>query len=92
MSALLSRSNFLAGLAAMPTLALVGRDDAGTTPDIPAALCGQLVAREWPQGWRVCVGWLLAILLAAVGAPVAPASAEPEPVRTTDVTFVGGGG
>jgi uncharacterized protein len=92
MSALLSRSNFLAGLAAMPTLALVGHDDAGTTPDIPAALCGQLVAREWPQGWRVCVGWLLAILLAAVGAPVAPASAEPEPVRTTDVTFVGGGG
>ena len=45
-----------------------------------------------PQGWRVCVGWLLAILFAAVGVPFAPAAAEPEPVRTTDVTFVGGGG
>jgi uncharacterized protein len=44
-----------------------------------------------PQGWRVCVGWLLAILLAAVSVPVAPAAAEPEPIRTTDVTFVGGG-
>ena len=40
----------------------------------------------------MCVGWLLAILLAAVGVPVVPAAAEPEPVRTTDVTFVGGGG
>jgi uncharacterized protein len=45
-----------------------------------------------PQGWQVCVGWLLAILCAAVGIPFAPAAAEPEPVRTTDVTFVGGGG
>jgi dienelactone hydrolase len=45
-----------------------------------------------PQGWQLGVGWLLAILLAAVGAPVPPASAEPEPVRTTDVTFVGSGG
>jgi uncharacterized protein len=44
------------------------------------------------QGWRVRAGWLLAILLAAVSVPVAPAAAEPEPVRTTDVTFVGGGG
>jgi hypothetical protein len=40
----------------------------------------------------VCIGWLLAIFLAAVGAPVAPASAEQEPVTTTDVTLVGGGG
>jgi uncharacterized protein len=40
----------------------------------------------------VCVGWIPAILLAAVGVPVAPAAAEPEPVRTTDVTFAGGGG
>jgi hypothetical protein len=40
----------------------------------------------------VCVGWLLAILLAAVGVPVAPAAAEPHAVSTTDVTFVGGGG
>ena len=39
----------------------------------------------------MCV-WLLAILLAAVGVPVAPAAAEPQPVRTTDVTFVGAGG
>jgi uncharacterized protein len=44
------------------------------------------------QGWRLRVGWLLAILLAAVGVPFAPAAAEPQPVRTTDVTFVGGGG
>ena len=35
---------------------------------------------------------LLAILLAAMGVPVAPAAAESEPVRTTDVTFIGGGG
>jgi dipeptidyl aminopeptidase/acylaminoacyl peptidase len=35
---------------------------------------------------------LLAILLTVVGVPVAPAAAEPEPVRTIDVTFVGGGG
>jgi uncharacterized protein len=35
---------------------------------------------------------LLAILLAAIGVPVAPAAAESEPVRTTDVTFIGGGG
>jgi uncharacterized protein len=40
----------------------------------------------------VCVGWLLAILFAVVGVPVAPAAAEPEPVKITDVTFVGGGG
>jgi uncharacterized protein len=40
----------------------------------------------------VCVGWLMAMLVAAVGAPVAPAAAEPEPIRTTDVTFVGGEG
>jgi hypothetical protein len=40
----------------------------------------------------VCVGWLLPILLAAVAVPAAPAAAEPELVRTTDVTFVGGGG
>ena len=45
-----------------------------------------------PQGWRVCVGWLLAIFVAAVGVPAVPAAAEPEPVMTTDVTFVGGGG
>ncbi len=45
-----------------------------------------------PRGWRVCVGWLMAMLVAAVGAPVAPAAAEPEPIRTTDVTFVGGEG
>ena len=38
------------------------------------------------------VGWLLAIILAALCVPVAPAAAEPEPVRTTEVTFVGGGG
>jgi len=41
---------------------------------------------------RTCVGWLLAIFFAAVSVPVAPAAAEPEPVETTDVTFVGGGG
>jgi uncharacterized protein len=40
----------------------------------------------------VCVSWLLAILFAVVGGPVAPAAAEPEPVKITDVTFVGGGG
>jgi hypothetical protein len=40
----------------------------------------------------VCVGSLLAILLAVVGVLVAPAAAEPEHVTTTDVTFVGGGG
>jgi cephalosporin-C deacetylase-like acetyl esterase len=45
-----------------------------------------------PQSWRLCAGWLLAILLAAVGVPVAPAAAEPESVRTSEVTFVGGGG
>ena len=49
-------------------------------------------SRRTLVGWRVCVGWLLAILLAAVAVPVAPAAAEPEAVRTTDVTFAGGGG
>jgi hypothetical protein len=39
----------------------------------------------------VCLCWLLAILLEAV-VPVAPAAAQPEPVETSDVTFVGGGG
>ena len=43
------------------------------------------------QGWRMCVGSLLAILLAVVGVAVAPAAAEPD-VTTTDVTFVGGEG
>jgi len=37
-------------------------------------------------------GWLLAMILAAVGVSVAPAAAEPEPITTTDVTFVGGRG
>jgi len=37
------------------------------------------------------IGLLLA-LLAAVGVPVPAAVAQPEPVTTTDVTFVGGGG
>jgi hypothetical protein len=37
-------------------------------------------------------GWLLVILLATGGVPAVPAAAEPEPVRTTDVMFVGGGG
>ena len=41
---------------------------------------------------RSAVGWLLAIILATVCVPVAPAAAESEPVSTTDVTFVGGGG
>jgi hypothetical protein len=53
---------------------------------------GRASSSARPRGWRVCVGWLLAILLAAAGVPAAPAAAEPEPVRTTDVTFVGGGG
>src|SRR4029453_1010736 len=52
---------------------------------------GRASSSAGPQGWRGCVGWLMAILLAAVGVPVSPAAAEPEPVRTTDVTFVGGG-
>ena len=38
------------------------------------------------------VGWLLAIILATLCVPVAPAAAEPEPVRTSEVTFVGDGG
>jgi uncharacterized protein len=50
------------------------------------------LSRRTLLGWRVCGGWVLASLLAAVGVPVAPAAAEPEPVRTTDVTFAGGGG
>jgi hypothetical protein len=45
-----------------------------------------------PRGWRVRVGWLMAMLAAAVGASVAPAAAEPEPIMTTDVTFIGGEG
>ena len=49
------------------------------------------LSRRTLLGWRVCGGWVLASLLAAVGVPVAPAAAEPEPVKTTDVTFVGGG-
>ena len=53
---------------------------------------GRASSSARPQGWRACVGWLLAILLAAVGVPAAPSAAEPEPVRTTDVTFIGGGG
>ena len=40
----------------------------------------------------MCAGWLLAVLFAVVGVPVAPAAPEPEPVRTSEVTFVGGGG
>jgi uncharacterized protein len=68
----------LAGLAATPT-------------DCRAPF-GRASSPARPQRWRVCVSWLLAILLAALGVPVAPAAAEPEPVRTTDVTFVGGGG
>jgi uncharacterized protein len=40
----------------------------------------------------MCVGWLLAILFAAVGVPVAPAAAEPEPLNAIDVSFVGGEG
>ena len=44
------------------------------------------------RGWRVCAGLLLVTILAVIGVPVAPASAEPEPVTTTEVTFVGGGG
>jgi uncharacterized protein len=51
-----------------------------------------LAALDAKQGWRVWIRWLLAILLAAVGVPVAPAAAEPEPVNTTEVTFVGAGG
>jgi hypothetical protein len=39
---------------------------------------------------QICVGCLLAILLAAVGVPVAPTAAET--VRITDETFIGGGG
>jgi hypothetical protein len=42
--------------------------------------------------WLVFVGWLLAILLGAVGVSVAPAAAEPEAVTTSGVTFVGDGG
>ena len=53
---------------------------------------GRTSTSGWPQGWRVCVGWLIAMLLAAVGAPVAPAAAAPVPIRTTDVTFIGGEG
>jgi uncharacterized protein len=40
----------------------------------------------------VCARWLLATILAVVGVPVTPTSAEPEPVTTTEVTFVGDGG
>ena len=50
------------------------------------------LSRRTLLGWRVCGGWVLASLLAAVGVDVAPAAAEPEPVRITDVTFAGGGG
>src|SRR5829696_6011588 len=53
---------------------------------------GRTSSYSRPQGWRVCVRWLMAILLATAGVPVAPAAAEPEPVRTTDVTFIGDGG
>jgi acetyl esterase/lipase len=43
-------------------------------------------------GRRTLLAGLAAMsTLAAVGVPVAPAAAEPEPVTTTDVTFVGGG-
>jgi hypothetical protein len=44
------------------------------------------------QGWQVCVRWLLVSLLAVVGVDFPPAAAEPEPVRITDVTFIGGEG
>jgi uncharacterized protein len=43
-------------------------------------------------GWRVGAGRLLAVLLAAVAVPLAPAAAQPEPFTTSDVTFVGAGG
>jgi uncharacterized protein len=43
-------------------------------------------------GWRVGAGRLLAVLLAAVVVPLAPAAAQPEPFTTSDVTFVGAGG
>ena len=56
------------------------------------ALFGRTSSAAGPQVSRMCVGWLLAILFAALGLPVAPAAAEPEPVSITNVTFVGGGG
>ena len=56
------------------------------------ALFGRTSSAAEPQVSRMCVGWLLAILFAALGLPVAPAAAEPEPVSITNVTFVGGGG
>jgi uncharacterized protein len=43
-------------------------------------------------GWRVGAGRLLAVLLAAVAVPLAPAAAQPEPFTTSDVIFVGPGG
>ena len=135
MSTRLSRRSLLAGLPAMPTLALAGCDEGRYDAGYPGrtlraargegvrvivenrlsdiitvqrhgmhqwtalepradrrASFGRISSSAKPQGWRVCIGWLLTILLAAVGAPVAPAFAEPEPVTTTDVTLVGGGG
>ena len=46
-------------------------DRSRTRGRIAAHSSGGPAALARPQGWRVCVGWLLAILLAAVGVPVA---------------------